>query len=138
MQQAWIFILVMVGIGYAVAFMRKGRVSSSSMTSRREEITSPASPAEAFRAIRGVGHPFTVDDSDENAKILVLSSPVTLFSWGFLYPVYITPTGSGSRITIGCGSKLIQMGPVVTNAHNKCIAAIQAALSAAPARVVSG
>ncbi|MBL9016735.1 MAG: hypothetical protein JNL83_21285 [Myxococcales bacterium] len=28
--------------------------------------------------------------------------------------------------------------PIVTNAHNKCVAAVQAALSAAPARAVNG
>jgi hypothetical protein len=138
MGQMWIFLLVMIGVGYAIAFTRKGKVAGTSMTSRREEISSPATPSEVFAALREVGHPFKVDDSDAASNMLVLSSPVTLFSWGFLYPVFITPSGSGSRIMIGCGSKLFQIGPVVTNAHNKCVAAVRAALSAAPARVVNG
>jgi hypothetical protein len=138
MQQTWIFIVVAFGLAYTISFLRKGRVAGVSMTSRREEISSPATPSEVFAALRLIGHPFKVDDSDAASNILVLSSPVTLFSWGFLYPVFITPNGSGSKIVIGCGSKLIQIGPVVTNAHNKCIAAIRAALSAAPARVVNG
>jgi|SRR5664279_6173914 len=138
MQQMWIFIIIGVGIGYVVAFSRKGKVSGTSMTSRQHDVTSSASPAEAFAALRRIGPPYKVDDADASSNILVLSSPVTFFSWGFLYPVFITPHGSGSRILVGCGSKLFQMGPIVTNAHNKCVAAIEAALSAAPARVVNG
>ena len=139
MQQMWIFIIIAVGIGYVVAFSRKGKVAGTSMTSRQHDVTSSASPAEAFAALRKIGHPYKVDDADASSNILVLSSPVTFFSWGFLYPVFITPGPSGgSRILVGCGSKLFQMGPIVTNAHNKCVAAIEAALSAAPARVVNG
>ncbi len=138
MQQAWIFIVVAVAIAYAISFSRKGKVAGVSMTSRQEEVSTPASPSEVFAALRLIGPPFKVDDSDAASNILVLSSPATLFSWGFLYPVFITPNGSGSKIVVGCGSKLIQLGPVVTNAHNKCVAAIRAALSAAPARVVNG
>ncbi|MBL9016739.1 MAG: hypothetical protein JNL83_21305 [Myxococcales bacterium] len=137
MLQFWVLFLVAIGVAYVVAFARKGKVSMG-MTSRREEISSPASPAEVFAALRLIGPPYTVDDVDASSNMLVLSSPVTLFSWGFLYPVLITPNGSGSKIVIGCGSKVFQLGPVVTNAHNKCVATVQAALSAAPARVVNG
>lgn len=135
MQNFWIFFLVAIGVAYVVALTRKGKVSMG-MTSRREEISSPASPAEVVGALRLIGHPFKVDDA--SSSTLVLSSPVSLFSWGFFYPVLITPNGSGSKIVIGCGSKVLQMGPVVTNAHKKCVAAVRAALTAAPARVVSG
>lgn len=137
MQQFWIVFFVAIAVGYVVAFTRKGKVSMG-MTSLRDEISSLASPAEVVAALRLIGPPYKVDDVDASSSSLVLSSPVTLFSWGFLYPVLVTPSGSGSKIVIGCGSKVFQIGPVVTNAHNKCIAAVQAALSAAPARVVSG
>jgi hypothetical protein len=137
MQQAWIFIFIAIGIGYLIAFTRKGKAAGASMTSRREDVSSDASPAEVFAALRLIGHPFKVDDADAASNILVLSSPVTLFSWGFLYPVFITPRGGGSKIVVGCGSKVIQIGPIATNAHNKCVAAIRAALTAAPARVVN-
>ncbi len=137
MQQTWMFILVALGIAYVIAFLRKGKAAGVSMTSRAEELSSPAPPSEVFAALRLIGPPFKVDDEDAASNILVLSSPVTLFSWGFLYPVLITRSGSGSKIVVGCGSKLLQLGPIVTNAHNKCIAAVQAALTAAPARVVN-
>jgi hypothetical protein len=137
MQAFWVVFLLALGVGYVVAFTRKGKVSMG-MTSRREEIASPASPAEVVAALRLIGPPYKVDDVDASSNMLVLSSPVSFFSWGFLYPVVITPRGSGSTIVIGCGSKVFQMGPLVTRAHNNCVAAVQAALAAAPARVVNG
>jgi len=138
MQQMWIFILIAIALAYVISFSRKGSVRGTSMPGRQESFTSPASPAAVFAAVRQIGTPFKVDDAEEATKMLVLSSPVTLFSWGFFYPVHIMPAGTGSRIVVGCSSKLIQIGPVVTNAHSKCVAAIQATLSAAPARVVNG
>jgi hypothetical protein len=137
MQSVWIIFIALIGVGYVVAFTRKGKVSGTSMTSRQHEVFHSAPPAVVFEAIRHISRPFVVDDSDASSNIVVLSSPVTFFSWGFIYPVFITPANGGSKILVGCGSKLIQMGPIVTNAHNKCVAAIETALSVAAARVVS-
>jgi len=138
MQSVWIVFIVLIGVGYVVAFTRKGKVAGTSMTSRQHTVFHQAPPAVVFAALKNIGRPFVVDDADASSNIIVLSSPVTFFSWGFLYPVFITPANGGSQILVGCGSKLIQMGPIVTSAHNKCVAAIEAALSAAPARVVNG
>jgi hypothetical protein len=139
MQSVWIVFILLIGVGYVVAFTRKGKVTGASMTSRQHTVFHTAPPAVVFAAIKNIGRPFVVDDADGSSNIIVLSSPVTFFSWGFLYPVFITQAANGgSQILVGCGSKLIQMGPIVTNAHNKCVAAIEAALSAAPARVVNG
>ena len=35
------------------------------------------------RRSRNIGRPYVVDDADASSNILVLSSPVTFFSWGF-------------------------------------------------------
>jgi hypothetical protein len=128
-------LFVVIGVGYAIAFSRKGKVASTTMGSRQTEIHTQASPDQAFAAIAAIGRPYSVDDRDPGAKIVVLSSPVTFFTWGFLYPVFIHAEGTGSRIQIGCQSKFIQMGPLVTNAHRKCVAAIEQSLSLPTARV---
>ena len=78
---------------------------------------------------------FRVDDKDDTARMIILSSPVTFGSWGFLYPVYLHATDRGTRIEIGCKSKFIQIGPLVTNWHNKAVAAVEGALSIPQARV---
>jgi hypothetical protein len=128
-------LLVVIGIGYAIAFTRKGSVRSASMGGRVHEVRTPASPEQAFAAIARLGHPYKCDDQDPNSKILVMSSPVTFFSWGFMYPVFIHAEGSGARIQIGIHSKFIQMGPIVGNAHDKLLNAINIALSVPAARV---
>src|SRR5450432_39407 len=121
--------VAIIVVGYGIAFVRKGKVSSAAMGSRKHEFHTPATPEQAFQAISGIGHPYSVDDRDLNSKILVLSSPVTFFSWGFLYPVFLQPEpGGGTKIQIGCHSKFVQMGPVVTRAHNNVLQAIQAVL----------
>jgi hypothetical protein len=134
--QTFLFVLLaFIAVGYAIAFTRKGKVASATLGARNQELHSPAPPAEVFAKISAIGHPYKVDDRDPNTHALVLSSPVTFFSWGFFYPVFLHAEGTGTRIQIGVHSKLIQMGPVVTNAHNKCVAAIEQALSVPTARV---
>jgi hypothetical protein len=133
----WVFLIpiVMVVIGYAIAFSRKGSVRGTLMGGRRLDIRTPADPQAAFDRIRAMRGKFTADDSDPQAKIVVLASPVTFFSWGFMYPVYIHAEGAGSRIEIGIASKFIQIGPVVGKWHRDCVAAIEASLSVPTARV---
>jgi hypothetical protein len=126
---------IAVAIGYLIAASRKGRVATAKLGSRRLEVRSPAAVEQVFAAIAALGAPYKVDDKDANARVLVLSSPITVFSWGFLYPVFLHQDGAGTRIEVGCHSRLFQYGPVVTNAHRKCVAAIEQALSIPVARV---
>jgi hypothetical protein len=133
----WVFMipLAMIAVGYMIAFTRKGSVRGVRLGARRLEIHTPADPQAVFGRLRELRGKFTADDSDAAAKIVVLASPVTFFSWGFLYPVYIHAEGSGSRIEVGITSKFIQVGPVVTKWHRECVTAIEQALSVPAARV---
>ncbi len=135
--QLWVFLvpLGVVAIGYMIAFTRKGTVRGTRLGARRLEVHTAADPQETFQRISRLRGKFTVDDSDAGAKIVVLASPVTFFSWGFLYPVYIHAEGAGSRVEIGIQSKFIQVGPVVGKWHRDCVAAIEQALSLPAARV---
>src|SRR5258706_10603371 len=133
----WVFLipLGMVVVGYLIAFTRKGSVRTVRMGGRRLDVHTPADPQAAFDRIRAMRGKFSADDSDPSTKMIVLASPVTFFSWGFMYPVYIHAEGSGSRIEIGIASKFIQIGPVVGKWHRDCVAAIEEALSVPAARV---
>jgi hypothetical protein len=135
MEAFWIALVAFVVGGYAFAFTRKGRVASASLGSRRKEFFVPADIESAFRCISAMRGTFTADDRDPASKVVVLSSPVSFMTWGFLYPVYLHPAGNGTRIELGCKSKFFQMGPLVTKAHNECEAAIKSALSVPTARV---
>lgn len=133
----WIFFipLVIVAIGYLIAASRKGSVRSASLGSRRSELHSAADPQTVFDRISTIGGKFRVDDRDPTAKILVVSSPITFGTWGFLYPIFVHADGAGSRVEIGCHLKFIQMGPLVTRWHRQCVAAVEALLAPPVARV---
>lgn len=127
--------LVFAGVGYLVAFLRKGSVRGAHLGSRRLEVHTPADPAAAYERIRALRGKFQADDFDPNAKIVVLASSVSFGSWGFFYPVFIHAAGSGARIEIGIHSKFVQFGPIVSKWHRQCAAAIEEALSIPMARV---
>jgi len=134
----WVFVipLLFVALGYMIAFTRKGSVRTARLGSRRLEVFSNSDPAAMFAKLSAMRGKFTADDSDASAKIVVLSSPVSFFSWGFLYPVFIHAEGSGSRVEVGIQSKFFQIGPVVSKWHRDCVAAIEQAVSLPEARVV--
>jgi hypothetical protein len=132
----WIVLVLFGVVGYGIALTRKGRVSSAKLGSRRKEFFVQADIESAFRTISAMRGKFTADDRDPATKVIVLSSPVSFATWGFIYPVYLHAAGTmGTRVELGCHSKLFQLGPLVTKAHNDCEAAIQAALSIPVARV---
>ena len=128
-------LFAIAAVGYGIALTRTGKVSGASIGSRRHELHTPATPEQAFAAIRAIGLPYTIDDADPIRKILVLSSPVTFFSWGFFYPVFLHAEPGGTKIDVGCHSKFLQMGPLVSRAHDNARRAIEAALSVPAARV---
>ena len=136
MQTYWLVLIFLVFVAYAVAFMRKGKVGMA-MPTRRRVLNVNSTPAETFTQIRHVAQPYLVDDSDPKLNVVILSKPVSLFGgFGFFFPVFIAPgANGGSELTVGCTSKVFQMGPLVTRAHDKAVQAILETLALAPARV---
>jgi hypothetical protein len=135
MQTYWVVIFLFILVAFMLAFIRKGKAGMT-MTARRREIDLAASPAEVFATLMRIPRPFVVDDS-KNGNVVILSSPVSFGSWGFFYPVFIQQgAGSGSHLTVGCKSKVLQIGPIVTRNHKKCVEAILDQFAIAPARVV--
>ena len=124
--------LILVTVGYLIAFTKKGKVATVRMGSRVTDVRVPMDPDSVFRKLQGIGGLYKVDDADPQQHILVLSSGVTLFSWGFLYPVFIRREGSGSVIQVGIQSKFIQWGPIVGRAHRDVVTRIEKVLSIAP------
>jgi hypothetical protein len=127
----WVFIVLLIVVGYIVALARKGRVGVTVIGSRRRELFVPLDPATVFERLQRVHVRYRVDDADLASRRLVLSSSVSPFTWGFLFPVNIhDQTDGGSHIEVGIVSKMFQAGPLVTRAHARCIEDIQQALDA--------
>jgi len=78
-----------------------------------------------------------IDDADAGHRILVLSSPTTLWAAGFLYPVQVRQDIIGSVVVIGIRSKSISVGVVrKSRAHRQCAQAVSELLGLPSARVV--
>lgn len=135
MVWVWMIPLVVVGIGYAIAASRKGSVKSATMGSRKLTLHTPLDPASTFARISQIAGRVKVDDADPQARILVLSTGVTFGTWGFLYPVFIHDESGGSRIEIGCHSKFIQIGPLVTKHHKQTVEEVAQLLGLPQARI---
>ena len=113
-------VAVMSGGMSLVAYTRKGRIAKVAMTSRRIVLHTAAPPNVVFHWIaQYCPHGYAVDDADPAHGIVLLSSKPTLTTWGFFYPVVISVEGTGSRVDLGIRSKLFQVGPLVTRAHQK-------------------
>jgi hypothetical protein len=133
--------LAMVAIGFLVAFSRRGKVSSARFDYKAVKLRIGGEVEAVYQRIRELSsmHPkYKLDDEDQQQHILVFSSNPSLFSWGFFYPVVVTPTaGGGCEVRVDIQSRFIQFGPVVSHNRQKCADAIEKMLAIPAARVVA-
>ena len=124
-----IFVIVVA----VIAMTRKADARTAEIGNRRIDIASPLSPAETVKRLQGsaLGR-YKLADSDAARGMLVFSSPMTIFSWGFFFPVAVTAApGGGSSVAIGIKSRALQWGPVVGNNHRDFAQAATTALAGA-------
>lgn len=126
-----------VVLGRLVEASRRGRVANAAIDARRLELRSSADADTVFAKLLEIGNDFRVDDADSSKRILVLSSPTTLWSSGFLYPVHVRQDIIGSVVVVGIRSKSISVGVVrKSRAHQRCAAELSQLLGLPSARVV--
>ena len=111
----------------SAARQRPGRLLSRTTPLSADEVLARA---EQFGRSAGYG----VDHIDGAAAPLVLSQGAGLFSFGFFYPLFLTPTPGGTMVELGIQSRAFQFGPLVTRAHRKLFEGLTAALAGPPAR----
>jgi len=100
-------------------------------TSRRVVLESPLAPDAAFAKLNAAAFGrCKVRDSDPARRVLVLSSPMSGWSYGFLYPVFVRANGTGSSIEVGILPKTIQHDLTVSRWHETCAGAVAKALMA--------
>ena len=124
-----------VAIGFVIALSKKGRVGVTTIGSRRRELFVPGDPATVFARLQRINPRLRIDDASPGSTQLVLSTPPSLFTWGFLYPVNIQEHVGGSRVEIGIRSRLFQIGPIVSRAHMQCVNDVSQVLGVPAARV---
>ncbi len=123
-------------IGLTIAFRRKGTIAGVGAGKRPQTFEAAVSPEEALARIRdeapGWGYAVddAVDDAKETRKSILLSSKPSFVSWGFFFPVTLSPREpGGTAVRVGVKSKVFQYGPIVWAAQRKCVDRIRSALS---------
>lgn len=121
---------LLIGLGFSVlAFFRKPARYLQAMTARRLSFGVDAPPAVVFERLKAVTLPKTqLIVSDDAARRLVFQTSISIATWGFHFPVYVTEGGAGSLVEVGCASRSIQWGPLVTRAHDSFVDDLKKAL----------
>lgn len=113
-----------VGLGLSlVGLVRKPARHLNAMTSRRIDVHSAEPPAAVFerlKSFKGDGK-LRVVATDEAARKIIFQSNMSFATWGFDFPVYVTDENGGSKVEVGCVSRSIQWGPLVTRAHQNLV-----------------
>lgn len=133
MLEVLIIGVVVVGIGLIIAAMRRGSSATGSKPSRLQSFTATGSPQETLKAIIRFAQQagYQISAIDEAKGQLVLEESASLTSWGFFFPVFVSPKSDNSTLVeVGIKSKLVQVGPIVSRSHEKCVNGIKASLFA--------
>ena len=115
---------IIVGILFWFAAKRKRPKHPQRKVRRRISMTVPLkSPIMAARLAQQMKDGgYTVDEIAPDNSFVLLSDGASATSWGFYYPIYLSPEGSHqTQVEVGIQSKVIQMGPVVTKHHRCCV-----------------
>ena len=127
----FIFALLLVGIAWRYA-SRRNAASVVTKKPKRLHAFATAQPPEAIIAAIRQKVPasdYTLDSIAEENPRLMLSTPPTATTWGFFYPIYLTVQDDGQTLVeVGIESKLVQMGLLVRQQHEACVAFVKAAL----------
>ena len=125
--------IVMACIGLVIASMRKGSSAMGAKPSRIQSFSATGNPEETLKSIIRFAQQsgYKILALDEKLGQAVLEESASATSWGFFYPIFVSKQFNGSTLVeVGIKSKLVQVGPVVTRSHEKCVIGIKAALFA--------
>jgi len=111
--------VVILVVGLACALTNRGDARRAERTGRSEMLKTELAPAEAVRLIAAMQLArYRLADADPSRGVVVFRSRVSLLTWGFLFPVFVSSRhGGGSYVEVGIRSRFLQVGPLVGVAH---------------------
>lgn len=126
-----LFVIGGVVLMYMYVGTRTGTIEQVLPTPRMQSVPARGDIASVFAQIvqAAPGAGLSVDAKELDTGRILLASGVTMFTWGFFYPVMIKVDPAGTRVEVGIKSKLFQWGPLVTRAHDKVVALVESAVS---------
>jgi len=131
MSEGLIIGIVIACIGLIIAAMRRGSSAIVSKPNRLQSFSTAGSPQETLKAIVRFAQQagYKISAIDEGKGQLVLEEPASATSWGFFLPVFVSRQSDDSTLVeVGIKSKLVQIGPIVSRSHERCVSGIKAAL----------
>lgn len=125
--------IVAVGINLTIAATRRGSSVIGTKPRRLQTFTVQADPQQALEEVIHFAQQagYKISAKDEAKGQLVLEESASAMSWGFFFPIFITRQPDDvTLVEVGIKSKLLQVGPIVTRSHEKCVNGIKATLLA--------
>jgi len=125
--------IVIVALIYAFTLLRPVPRIDTDFGPDKLSFTSQTPPGEAFKVVEAlpVSSKYKLGRVDLQRGRIIFSEGMTMSSYGFFYPVDITPAAEGSTITVGVRSKYpFQFGPLAKSARDKARQAMVDALKA--------
>ena len=126
--------LVLVGLLLIIAASRKGSPALKRRPKRVQSFVSRMSLGITLKTIIRYAQQsgYKIEFLDEVKGHLVLSDSPTLTSFGFFYPIYLTPQSEvETLVEVGITSKLWQIGPIRARHHERCFNGIKGSILAA-------
>jgi hypothetical protein len=123
--------LTIVGVLLIIAASRKGSHTLKRKPKRIESFGSKMPLRGTLQTIITYAQQsgYKIEFLDETHGNLVLSDAPSLTSFGFFYPVYLTPNGEAETVVeVGIKSKVWQFGPVSPRHHERCFNGMKAAI----------
>ena len=119
-------IVIIIAVFYIIAGMRRAprKKPRHLMT-----FTITITPQEALKAVIdfALQTGYEIDDFAETEGRIILSDSISLTSWGFFYPIYVSKNGDGSTlIEVGIKSKAPIAGTIALRHQERCFNGVKA------------
>jgi hypothetical protein len=125
--------IVVVALIYAFTLLRPVPRIDTDFGPEKLSFTTGTPPNEAFKVVEAlpVSTKYKLGRVDLERARIIFQDSVTMSTYGFFYPVDVTPGAEGSTITVGVRSKYpLQFGPLAKRSRDKALQAMVDALKA--------
>ena len=105
-----------ISIALIISASRKGVSAADNKPRRIQSFVASMTPSAVIRAVITFAQRsgYKIEFLDETEGKIVLSDSVSLTSFGFFYPIFVTPQGGDQTLVeVGIKSRVWQVGPVL-------------------------
>jgi hypothetical protein len=114
-----------------LAQFAKLRASAAALTERHVTLETPLEPDAVFAKLATLSFgKVKPHDADAGRRVVVFTSPLSGFSYGCFFPVFVRGAGVGSIVEVGVAPKSIDTNKSLQKALEACAAEIKKAIAA--------